>query len=232
MDFDISTVRSMISFLYTGEYQVLPIEQIQSSSTVANIEASEPSLADTMKEGDQMTETLLLHLRVNAIADYYDIKSMAALANSNIRSILENTQDADLFSRFVLEASNSTGDVVLHSIIASTAANRIEELTESQAFLDIELGNNLSIGILRGCAERIRELQNQLKHIQMLRASESLRNNHIIENIDNCVRTMKETNECRHCEASFACYIEKHGKELEPSYTLRCEECRCRHRPN
>ncbi|KAF9768829.1 hypothetical protein IL306_013816 [Fusarium sp. DS 682] len=174
-EFDVSTVQRMISFLYTGEYQISPNhDPPQLSSVFTKIEASGSSLALPQTEGAGTVETLLSHLRVNAIADYYDIQSLARLVNSKILSILEKSQDAEMFPRFIQEASTSTRDAALHSIIASTTANRMEELTGPQTFLNMELERILAMEILRACGTRIRELQSQLKNAQRLRASETL----------------------------------------------------------
>jgi hypothetical protein len=51
----------------------------------------------------------------------------------------------------------------------------------------------------------------------VLQAKEGISKNRIIESIDGCIRIVRKTKECRHCEAIFDCYVEKHGKEVEPS---------------
>ncbi|KAH6867184.1 hypothetical protein B0T10DRAFT_502559 [Thelonectria olida] len=86
----------MISFLYTGEYYISPnYNPLRLSSAFTKIEASRSCLV--LPEGSGTVETLLSHLRVNAIASYYDIQRLARLANSKILCILEKSQDAEIF---------------------------------------------------------------------------------------------------------------------------------------
>ncbi|KAH7247525.1 uncharacterized protein BKA55DRAFT_595139 [Fusarium redolens] len=124
----------------------------------------------------ETVEDLLSHLRVNAIADYYNIQNLAQLANSQIRVILEKGQmliDPDVCS-----------------IIASAAATCVEELSELQAFQEVELKHNLSMEILRAYDEA------------RMKTS-------FIEQIDKYMDLLKQTYGCCHCAKGFGCYFEK-----------------------
>jgi hypothetical protein len=185
---------------------------------------------------DETVEDLLSHLRVNAIADYYNIQNLAQLANSKIRVILEEGQNANMFPRVVQEVSSSNRDPDIRSIIASAAATCIEELSELKAFQDVELEHNLSTEILRACSERIQTLQRHLDVAQQnviiyqeFRDDERRVKESVIEQIDKSMDLLKQTYGCRHCAKGFGCYFEKKGLEGHPSYILRCKECRCRH---
>ena len=222
----------MISYLYTGGYEIDPAHGLpQPLSDITSVDKSEPSPILSRGDGDDIFETLLSHLRVNAIADYFNIQNLVGYANSNILLILQSCEAPGIFLHFAQEVSRSTGDTALHSILESTLANCLEDLTDLD-FKDVELGSTLVVGVLRASGTRIRELQAQISTLQSVTATESLRNARIITNIDNCVKMAKRTKECRNCNTEFANYIEKHGKEHEPTYTLRCEKCRCRHRPD
>ncbi|KAH7231672.1 uncharacterized protein BKA55DRAFT_653663 [Fusarium redolens] len=162
--FDVATVRRMVNFMYTEEYEV--------------------------GYRTEVTEALLCHVRVNAIADYYNVSKLTQLANSKIQSILRDSWLAESFSHVVKEASVSTGDVALHDIITSTAAYHIEELVEFQSFADLEVMSEFAIKVLRSCARRIRDIESQLQYIQSVCKKEAVRADRVIGNIDNCLRTL------------------------------------------
>ncbi|KAK7576795.1 hypothetical protein V3481_015357 [Fusarium oxysporum f. sp. vasinfectum] len=176
--FDVATVRRMVNFMYTEEYEVGYVHEASGSATGHETERTE------------VTEALLCHVRVNAIADYYNVSKLTQLANSKIQSILRDSWLAESFSHAVKEASVSTGDVALHDIITSTAAYHIEELVEFQSFADLEVMSEFSIKVLRSCARRICDIESQLQYIQSVCKKEAVRADRVIGNIDNCLRTL------------------------------------------
>lgn len=111
--------------------------RIQLSSPSFKIETTESRPLHPHLQRDETAEILLQHIRVNAIADYYDIPRLAKLATSSIESILQNSWLTDSFPRVVQEVLSLTGDATLHAAITSTAVNHIEELVESQSFADM-----------------------------------------------------------------------------------------------
>jgi hypothetical protein len=203
------------------------------------------------------TEILLRNVRVNAIADYYDMPHLKQLANTKIQHILETSWSTNGFSNIVKEAFNSTSDMALHNIMALTAATHIEELLELEDFASLEVMSDFFIGVIRNtiAAHKAKEdlstqklqavesrLQNAESRLQSteqdctfeksLRNRETTRADRIIENINDCVNVLSRTSTCRNirCEADFTCYIERGGFADEPKYTLRCARCKCRHK--
>jgi hypothetical protein len=85
------------------------------------------------------TEILLCNVRVNAIADYYDIPQLKQLANTKIQHVLETSWSADGFSDIVK----------LHNIMTLTAATHIEELLEFEDFAALEVMSDFSISVIR-----------------------------------------------------------------------------------
>ncbi|KAF4968443.1 hypothetical protein FSARC_4137 [Fusarium sarcochroum] len=227
--FDLPAVQHMISFLYTGEYQIVfKSEQKSTSDDGQNREeadaVSHSSPAPSEPTEDETVEILLSHLRVNAIADYYNIQNLSQLANSKIQAILEETQDADVFPKVLQEVSTSNRDADLHSIIASATAKCIEQLTELQTFRDVELEHSLSMEILRACGTRIHKLQHELKTTQQeaaayqaSEASEKLTKKLFIEQTNDSIDFLGRTFECRHCSKDFGCYFEKRGLREDAS---------------
>ncbi|GKU13028.1 unnamed protein product [Fusarium langsethiae] len=152
--FDLSTVRYTISFLYTGKYELCTKNECKSDSDNGyNQDNTDPKheLSSALPElaEDGYTEILLSHLRVNAIADFYDIQKLVQLANSKIRVILEEDPDAHVLPRIIREVSACNRDSGIRSIIASAAVTGIEEHVTSEAYQDLELEHNLSGNPLR-----------------------------------------------------------------------------------
>jgi hypothetical protein len=203
------------------------------------------------------TKILLYNVRVNAIADYYDIPQLKQPANTKIQHVLETSWSADGFSGIIKEASNSTSDIALHNIMTLTAATHIEELLMLEDFAALEVMSDFSISVIRSTiaahkakedlsTKKLQAIESQLQSAEYrlqsaqqdcayeksLRDSETTRAGRVIENIDDCLNTLSMTNTCRNvrCEADFTCYIERGGLAGEPKYTLRCGKCRCRHK--
>jgi hypothetical protein len=202
------------------------------------------------------TEILLRNVRVNAIADYYDIPQLKQLANTKIQHLLKTSWSADGFSDILKEAFNSTSDMALHSIMTLTAATHIEELHELEDFAALEVMSNFSISIIRNTiaahkakedlsTQKLQAVESQLQYAESRLQSaeqdctyeksmhdrETTRADRITKNIDDCLNTLSRTSTCRNvrCDADFTCYIERGGPSIEPKYTLRCAKCRCRH---
>lgn len=203
------------------------------------------------------TDILLRHVRVNSIADYYDIPQLKELANTKIQHLLESTWHASGFSAVVREAFKSTSDAALHEIMALTAAAHIEDIVELEEFVNLEVMGSFAATILRNtiAANRAKEntatqelqaVKSELKSIESrlqsseqdctfeksMRETEAARVTRTMENLDNCFDVLSKTDICRNprCEAEFKCYIERGGNLYEPRYTLRCSRCNCRHK--
>jgi hypothetical protein len=232
----------MISFLYRGEYQICSERQHGSSSDDGHDQGNTDYLSQCSSTPielaeNETTKDLLAHLRVNAIADYYNVQSLTEYANSKIRAILEEGKDAKVFPQVIQELSASNRDPDIYSIIASAAVAHIEELCELKAFQELKLEHNLFTEIFRACSERIQTLQRRLDVAQQnvviyqeLRDDERRGKESVIKQMDKSVELLKQTYGCRHCAKGFGCYFEKMGLEGHPSYVIRCKECRCRHK--
>jgi len=101
-------------------------------------------------------DALLCHVRVNAIADYYDVPELNRLTTSRIQHILKNNWSAPSFLDVVSDVLISNGNMALHDLIASTTADHIEDLVEVDSFSELELTSTFAIKVLRNCATRLR----------------------------------------------------------------------------
>jgi len=267
-EFDAGTVKRMVVFMYGEDYDDNTKEGgLESVFEPENAEVGifnlfnqdgEDSLLPTSTPFNPLppttlpmtTEILLRHIKVNAIADYYDIPQLKQLADTKIQNILETNWSANNFPDVVEEAFRSTSDTALHKIITSTAAAHIEELVEHEDFATLTVMSDFALGILRNliaaykvkeelstqklqaAESRLRAIEDNYTYDKSLRDRESTRTNRVTENINDCLETLNKTKTCRNarCEAEFTCYIERGGTVNEPKYILRCARCRCRHK--
>ena len=195
-------------------------------------------------------EILLGHVRVNAVADYYDIPQLKELANTKIQRIIETNWSPHGFSEVVKEVFNSTTDRELREIMSLTAAAHIEELLEFEDFAELDVMSDFAIGIIRNMfatykadegstSRELRDLKDRLQSLEVDYSSERSaheyeagRAGRISESIDHCLEVLSRTRSCRNarCNADFTCYVERGGTSYEPQYTLRCAKCHCRHK--
>ncbi|KAM0355068.1 hypothetical protein ACHAPU_000921 [Fusarium lateritium] len=188
-EFDISTVRYMVSFLYTGEYQI----DLSNEARRNPIEEQYLQDFDQSDVGpeNETVETLLAHSRINAIADYYDIENLAQLAISKFQGIIESGPDVEISPRIIQEVSTSNTNPDLQISVASFAAARIEDLCKLPAFRELEIEHSLAKKILHGCGltksvlkDTLQANQQQVAAYQDLLARES-RKNELLEGMIN-----------------------------------------------
>jgi hypothetical protein len=189
-------------------------------------------------------ETLLGHVRVNAVADYYDIPQLKELANTKIRHIIETNWSPHGFSEVIKEVFNSTTDRELREIVSLTVAAHIEELLEFEDFAELDVIGDFAIGIIRNMfatykadesstSRELRDVKHRLRSLKADYYSEKSTREHEtgkVDRINHCLEILSKRQSCRNCNADFACYVERGGTNSKPQYTLRCAKCCCRHK--
>ncbi|KAK1245505.1 hypothetical protein MKX08_005134 [Trichoderma sp. CBMAI-0020] len=75
--------------------------------------------------------TLLQHVQVNAIADYYEVHGLAQLANRKIQQTYLTSWDLKSFVASAKAAINDSGDQSLHNMMALYTAQNMKELLKS-----------------------------------------------------------------------------------------------------
>ncbi|KAL7929631.1 BTB/POZ protein [Trichoderma chlorosporum] len=255
--FDSETVRRMVEFLYTGNYdcdqppkqKTATTDAASPAATVKTAKTASCPLSTTSKEAlpappaTASTHETLTHVRVNAIADYYGIHGLTLLANQKIQQAYQSKWDAQAFLTSAKETLDNSGDKKLHNMMALLAAQNLEELIAFPQLTD--LVGDFAAQILRFHAhkfvaakqEQRQEIQKEqlAAHMQqaevlaMSQAAEA-KTGRVIANMRKLITTLDEREYCRNtaCEEEFGCYIEQIGED-EPSYVLRCIYCRCRH---
>ncbi|SCO82805.1 uncharacterized protein FRV6_07018 [Fusarium oxysporum] len=101
-EFDVATVQSMVTFLYTGDYELAPetekpvqVKDRDEKSEDGEVHSDQDkisvdSFASSKETEDKTAEKIISHLRVNAIADYYSIAKLGKLSTSMIEAILRD----------------------------------------------------------------------------------------------------------------------------------------------
>ncbi|KAG5770161.1 hypothetical protein H9Q72_002826 [Fusarium xylarioides] len=228
-EFDVATVQSMVTFLYTGDYELVletekPVEakDTDEKSADGEIHNDEDNMSQAPSEYiDNAEEQILSHLRVNAIADYYNVEKLGKLSTLKIEAILRSHLDFLIIPQIIQEMSISNRDADLRHVIASAVAKYIEELTWSEALRTLDLERELAIDILEACGQRIQELVYELgdanqqkdsyKSAQELQEGANLL---IISKVQKLISVLGNNTRCRHCSKEFGCYIEEPGSNL------------------
>ncbi|KAL7944211.1 hypothetical protein V8C42DRAFT_326164 [Trichoderma barbatum] len=255
--FDSETVRRMVEYLYTGNYDSDQAQEqskaaagVATSGALTSASSSVSTTADTappVPPAAASTQGVLSHVRVNAIGDYYGIQGLMLLANQKIQQAYQNKWDANAFLTSAKEALDSTGDKKLHRMMALLAAQNLNALIASPQLAD--LVGDFAAEILRFHAHKFEEAEREHRNntsrasiaahvaaskqhgdlLAKCQAAEA-KTGRVLANIGRVVTTMGQREYCRNnaCEAEFGCYLEQVGDD-EPTYVLRCTYCRCRH---
>ncbi|KAL6891720.1 BTB/POZ protein [Trichoderma longibrachiatum] len=212
--FDPETVRRLVEFLYTGDYDRLPQEpqpvleeQTQGAVTI-----------------DPDTPSTVLHVRVNAIADYYGVKALGHLATHKVQQAFQDKWDPKTFMITAKEALGASGDKALHDSMARIAAQNMTDLVGCPELTD--LVGDFAAEIMRHQGKKQADLVALRQHAEAETARLTAKFGKIIEEIN--TREYCRNTAC--AEASFGCNIEQVNSTVgEPTYILRCSYCRCRH---
>lgn len=117
--------------------------------------------------GSQLAELLLEHIRVDAIANYYDVPELGKLATAKLKLILDENCHNERFLSIVQEAFEVSEDVSLRKLMAEVATAHIEEcLKDDQLII-----NDFAFAIIENLVTKRKE-QEKLwaNQIEALRA--------------------------------------------------------------
>lgn len=124
----------MLEYLYTQAYDDHGEGTSVHEDSLQQTDA--PSVQDnTETEEDEPPAITIVplvspHIKVNAIADYYNIRKLQELANGHIRRILATSWSPYGFSQVIEEAKASTMDKALHAILCEAAVANIHDLVD------------------------------------------------------------------------------------------------------
>ncbi|KAI0878089.1 hypothetical protein GGS24DRAFT_497156 [Hypoxylon argillaceum] len=144
--FDIGSVRRLVEFMYTGDYQLSPDPALELLSSDASDNSSKHETATDSAKSDSsngtdelviptsVSERLTCHTRMDSIASYYDIPALSALARSKVDAILVHEWSADAFCGLIKESLDSTSDQKYHQMLAAKAVDHADELAGGRIF--------------------------------------------------------------------------------------------------
>jgi len=238
-DFDIATVKCLVSFFYTGDYYGEPPEESaqDEDTVVTDADADEQAGGDSATPSDNEEDTkeindqtLLFHLKVNAIADYYDIPELRDLAKSKVGEILHAHET---ILPCLLREVSSGAHANLNSIIAK-AVTEVHDFSKllKQNDTCVKLDPILYTEIIAACSKEMAILNRKLKVFQERYKTQLACTMANDKAIDTCLGKLNETQKCRHCDEKFSCFIEAEAVTFGSSqrtYMLRCKSCRTRH---
>lgn len=165
----------MIIFLYTHTYcpnlnvqagpdgMAVPEADSRRQAKLRTQRKSQLKLPE--EEADIVTKattlkSLLSHVKVNSIADYYDIPELRRCASTEIQKILNtgswSPRDFPVIAR---EVFNSTGDKELYDILSEVTAARIDEIIGlGEDIAPPEVISDFANGVLRKLVVRLKDL--------------------------------------------------------------------------
>ncbi|KAI8946747.1 hypothetical protein F4801DRAFT_42108 [Xylaria longipes] len=255
VSFDIESVRRLIEFMCTGDYQVssnpaldiLSSDEPDRSCTIKNQPGDTEIGVDTAPSDlsvgiieplESISDRLICHGRMNSIADYYDMPTLAATSTSKAQAILVNEWSVESFHDLLQQSLDSTGDRNFIRMLGAEAVRHIYEFSESHIFDEGGVAERLAPYILPECIlrmkaakDRERELVSSLSFQEEAHERESRESARLSQNVDECIQLLNRHESCRNprCDAEFNCYIDHKGPSHEQTYILRCARCRCRH---
>ncbi|KAB8239979.1 hypothetical protein BDV35DRAFT_399057 [Aspergillus flavus] len=233
--FEPQTVKQMIEFFYCQTYSTDDDDNNGSDSDAA---VANPT---------NMAKLLQQHVRVNAIADYYNVPPLVALTVSRVREAVQANWSVADFSFLVQETFATSGDRSIQSLLISIASDRIQELLASTSFNGLDLAPDFVFELLRAVVASNRDrqaiqdqetqalsgmvhtLESQLEVVRNYRDVAMARASRVIRNINSCVSLLNRTTTCGWCNEGVGCYIARAGQMEEPDYILRCVQCRSRY---
>ncbi|RDA89432.1 hypothetical protein CP532_6126 [Ophiocordyceps camponoti-leonardi (nom. inval.)] len=220
--FDHHTVGRLVSFLYTGDYDesdgdemtveeagVKPIAQIFIGPHISQLTAkAQPgpggasavanSIA-TPRYREPRAESLTIHIKVNAIGDYYGITKLMSLANAKLQNVFPPKVQAQrgfpcnlVPPAWVLSlpsavklAIESSGDTELLSILSAETANNISALVVADDLKEMDDVSDFSFMVFKNCALEIQ------RHVRLNMAIASQCTQHL-RKIDELEKKIKE----------------------------------------
>jgi hypothetical protein len=192
-----------------------------------------PEIEDDIEFEDDISDatalkSLLFHVRMNSIADYYDIPELRQCASTEAQNILNTSWSPCNFPIVIQEVFKSTGDKELRDILSDATAAHMDELVElGGGIAPPEVISDFAYNVLRklvvASKSRIEDLESQLHEAKRqaqltVRAHESTKRN--IEKFSRLFNTQR----CC-CRNSGFSMVEVDPREDSPSYKLCCRSC-------
>lgn len=129
-EFDVDTVKRMITSLYSGDYSVEIPEELVSSKN---------SEECSLRGKDRPWDKCVIHSRVATIADYYDISSTMAIANKKLNDYWIERWEINDFIGFLQDTVIANVAHALVDGLTSVALQHLEEVNDTAAFHQLNM---------------------------------------------------------------------------------------------
>ncbi|KAJ8114764.1 hypothetical protein ONZ43_g4824 [Nemania bipapillata] len=210
VNFELSALECMLDFMYTGSYSTAALQPGQPAQSTPNAgNEIGPALST-------VSDVLLYHARVNAIADYYGVVGLAKTSATKIQELLLEQWCADAFCNLVQEAWG-LADKSLHRVLVEISEIHLYELISRDIFADEGIASYLTADVLKASTEtserrelEVRGLQDRIKDLE--HESETLK-----QSLDEIAAVLSKTRACckRGCKQQFGCVIQKPSQNAE-----------------
>ncbi|KAK3899205.1 hypothetical protein C8A05DRAFT_18324, partial [Staphylotrichum tortipilum] len=241
-NFQLSTVKKLVQFIYTGDYDVPEDNQTaEAPQTHPHPTGDEGSGTQghplDMPPASPMSESsaasvLLEHIWVHSIGDYYQVDKLVSLANSKVKQLLQSHGKDEILAASlptaIEEAIELMGNKELLEILAEAATVNISTLLDTVEFKSLSVMTDFSISMLQCCVQKNQALATELEKTkrQLCAVEDCLKaQNEQLRRERQSLQVLMGTSSCRNinCSAGFMCYIDP-GECI-----LRCATCRCKH---
>ncbi|KAK7751004.1 hypothetical protein SLS62_006989 [Diatrype stigma] len=163
VDFDVATLRRMIQFMYTGDYQVEELENGVGTgdNNGGAFSPSDGSAIKTNKRAPVASDSsesnlVIYHVRMNEIANYYDVPRLVQLANSKADYLLKNNWSTEAFVGAMREAV--AGEKGLQHILAAAASQHMDDIVPHRGFAQLDTISPFALELMRILREEIQNL--------------------------------------------------------------------------
>jgi len=173
--FDLATVERMVEFMYTGEYSIAAAHEMIGRSQPGSSTSDNNGQGPSSPQADEIEPTLQIlrkHVRVNAIAECYDIPRLRDTATGKIQDILyRNRFSVALFCGVLEEAQGITHDNGFYQMLASfaTVYGHLGELVQHEKFKALDIMRDpFGRHLVAACARLVQRASDDLKAAQQL----------------------------------------------------------------
>lgn len=197
---------------------------------------------DSSEETDKATtpppdpESIIEHVRVSAMAEYYKVEDLKQLAISKVQEVGQVSWNATAFMRAANYAITSTSEDELHDSMARAGSSHIKELL---AHSDMEkLISPFGVRLLQSYVDRMEQAKDDLicDHMSLQRDLKSQRfqldgANRQIESmyksLAKCRNSLLKKRHCKNpnCRAEFPILLEHGVYDSEFRLRIRCSKC-------
>ena len=169
---------------------------------------------------------LIPNIKINAIANYYQIQKLADLATDKADDLLNDDAvdiSPSLLSDVIKQTFGLSGDSRLQEVVATAAADQIDVMVACEELTDLDGIGDAGLAIIEKLAARIADLEsnNVENEGRELALKASLKAK------DAKLKTISKIKSCRSCGTSFNAFLEKNSNGTDGDlHFVRCKGCK------